>query len=96
MNWCSDIELYIRVLRLEIGKKVLVVKIKLIYVWYVIWWRETMITYLENIVCECYVWMEGSDESVQACLLTFSEILGRSMKELGSGFFIEIVVLDVS
>jgi len=28
-------------------------------------------------------------------LLTFREILGRRMKELGSGSFIAIVVLDV-
>jgi len=35
------------------------------------------------------------DESGQFRFLTFKEILGRRMKELGSSFFIEIVVLDV-
>ena len=35
------------------------------------------------------------DESGQFRLLTFREISGRRMKELGSGSFIEIVVLDV-
>jgi hypothetical protein len=35
------------------------------------------------------------DESGQFRILTFSEILGRRMKELGSGSFIAIVVLDV-
>ena len=35
------------------------------------------------------------DESGQLRLLTFKEILGRRMKELGSSSFIEIVVLDV-
>jgi hypothetical protein len=35
------------------------------------------------------------DESGQFRILTFREILGRRMKELGSGFFIAIVVLDV-
>jgi hypothetical protein len=35
------------------------------------------------------------DESGQFRLLTFKEILGRRMKELGSGSFIEILVLDV-
>jgi len=34
------------------------------------------------------------DESGQFRLLTFKEILGRRMKELGSSSFIEIVVLD--
>jgi len=33
----------------------------------------------------------GGDEFGQACLLS-----GRRMRELGSGSFIEIVVLDVS
>jgi hypothetical protein len=40
--------------------------------------------------------MEGDGESGQACLLTFNEILGRRMRELGSGSLIEIIVLDVS
>jgi hypothetical protein len=35
------------------------------------------------------------DESGQFRLLTFKEILGRRMKELGSSSFIKIVVLDV-
>ena len=35
------------------------------------------------------------DESGQAYLLTFDEISGRRMKELGTGSFIEIIVLDV-
>jgi len=35
------------------------------------------------------------DESGQAYLSTFSEILGKRMRELGSGSFIEIIVLDV-
>jgi len=35
------------------------------------------------------------DESGQFRLLTFKEIFGRRMKELGSSSFIEIVVLDV-
>jgi hypothetical protein len=35
------------------------------------------------------------DEFGQFRLLTFKEILGRRMKELGSSSFIEIVVLDV-
>jgi len=34
-------------------------------------------------------------ESGQAHLLTFDEISGRRMKELGTGSFIEVVVLDV-
>ena len=34
-------------------------------------------------------------ESGQAHLLTFDEISGRRMKELGIGSFIEVVVLDV-
>jgi hypothetical protein len=40
--------------------------------------------------------MEGGYESGQACLLTFGEILGTRMRELRSGSFIEIVVLDVN
>jgi hypothetical protein len=40
--------------------------------------------------------MEGGDESGQVCLLTFSEISGRRMRELRSGSFVEIVVFDVS
>jgi len=36
------------------------------------------------------------DESGQICLLTFGENLSRRMRELGSNFFIVIVVLDVS
>jgi len=59
------------------------------------WGSETMIIYPENIVCECYVWMEGGDESGQARLLTFGKISGRRMRELGSDSFIEIVFLDV-
>jgi hypothetical protein len=39
----------------------------------------------KNVVCECYVWMEGGDESGQVRLLTFGKISGRRMKELGSG-----------
>jgi hypothetical protein len=35
------------------------------------------------------------EKSEQFHLLTFREISGRKMKELGSGSFIEIVVLDV-
>jgi hypothetical protein len=35
------------------------------------------------------------DESGQFRLLTFRGISGRRMKELGSDFFIEIVVLNV-
>jgi hypothetical protein len=35
------------------------------------------------------------DESGQFRLLTFGEILGRRMKELGSGSFTEILALDV-
>jgi hypothetical protein len=58
--------------------------------------RETKIIYLENVVCESIVRREGGDEYGQTCLLTFGEILGRRMRELGSGSFIEIVVLDVS
>jgi len=58
------------------------VKIKLIHVWYVIY--------------ESIVWREGGDESGQTHLLTFVEILGRSMRELGLGSFIEIVDLDGS
>ena len=58
--------------------------------------RETKIIYLENVVCESIVRRKGGDESGQTCHLTFGEILGRRMRELGSGSFIEIVVLDVS
>jgi hypothetical protein len=36
------------------------------------------------------------DESGQIRLLTFGENSSRSMRELGSSFFILIVVLDVS
>ena len=42
-------------LDLNLGEKVFVVKIKLIHVWNVIWGRETMIIYPENIVWEIYV-----------------------------------------
>jgi len=42
------------------------------------------------------VWKEGGDEFGQTCLLTFGEISGRRMRELGSGSFMEIVDLDVS
>jgi hypothetical protein len=35
------------------------------------------------------------DESEQVSLLIFREISGRRMKELGSGSFIEIIILDV-
>ena len=58
--------------------------------------RETKIIYLENVVCESIVWREGGDEFGQTRLLTFGEILGRRLRELGSGSFIEIVDLDVS
>jgi hypothetical protein len=54
----------------------------LIHVWYVVY--------------ESIVWREGGDESEQTCLLTFGEISGRRMRELGSGSFIEIVDLDVN
>jgi len=40
--------------------------------------------------------MEGGDESGQTRLLTFGEISGRRMRELGLGSFIDIVDLDVS
>jgi hypothetical protein len=61
------------------------------------WWgHETKIIYPQNVVCESIVWREGGDESGQTCLLTFDEISGRRMRELGSGSFIEIVVLDIS
>ena len=36
------------------------------------------------------------DKSGQVRLLTFGKISGRRMRELGSGSFIEIVVLDVN
>jgi hypothetical protein len=39
---------------------------------------------------------KGGDESGQTRLLTFGKILDRKMRELKSGFLIEIVVLDVS
>jgi hypothetical protein len=48
------------------------------------------------VVYESIVWREGGDESGQTCLLTFSEISGRRMGELGSDSFIEIVDLNVS
>jgi hypothetical protein len=54
----------------------------LIHVWYVVY--------------ESIVWRERGDESEQTCLLTFGEISGRRMRELGSGSFIEIVDLDVN
>jgi hypothetical protein len=38
---------------------------------------------------------EKVDEPGQFHFLTFKEISGRRMKELGSGTFIEIIVLDV-
>ena len=60
------------------------------------WGRETMIIYPENIVCESYAWREGGDESGQTRLLTFDKISDRRIRELGLGFFIEIIVLDVS
>jgi hypothetical protein len=34
-------------------------------------------------------------ESGQAHLLTFDEILGRRIEELGIGSFLEVVVLDI-
>jgi hypothetical protein len=46
------------------------------------WRRETMIIYQKNVVCECYVWIEGGDESGQARLLILGKILGRRMREL--------------
>ena len=55
-----------------------------------------MIIYPENVVYECYVWMEGGDEFGQARLLTFDKISSGRIRELGSGSFIEIVVLDVN
>jgi len=39
---------------------------------------------------------KGGNESGQTCLLTFDKILDRRMRELESGSFIEIVVLDVT
>jgi hypothetical protein len=57
---------------------------------------ETQIICQENIVCDSIVWREGGDESKQTCLLTFGEISGRRMRELRSGSFIEIVILDIS
>jgi hypothetical protein len=53
---------------------------------------------MESIIIGC-LWMlcvNGKvDESEQVSLLIFREISGRKMKELGSGSFIEIVILDV-
>jgi len=53
---------------------------------------------MESIIIGC-LWMlcvNGKvDESEQVHLLTFREISGRRMKELGSGSFIEIVILNV-
>jgi hypothetical protein len=49
------------------------------------WGHVIMIIYPENIVCECYVWMEGGDKSGQARLLTFDTISGSRMRELGPG-----------
>jgi hypothetical protein len=40
--------------------------------------------------------MEGGDESGQTRLLTFGKISDRRMRKLGSGSFIDIVVLDDS
>jgi hypothetical protein len=48
------------------------------------------------VVYESIVWRGGADESGQTCFLTFGEISGRRMRELGSDSFIEIVDLDVS
>jgi len=62
--------------------EVFVVKIKLIHAWYVVY--------------ESIMWREGGVESGKTRLLTFSEILGRRMRELGSGSFIEIIDFDVS
>jgi hypothetical protein len=53
-----------------------------------------MIIYLENVVCESYVWREGGDASGQTRLLTFGKISDKWIRELGPGSFIEIVVLD--
>jgi len=53
---------------------------------------------MESIIIGC-LWTlcvnRKVDESGQVHLFTFREISGRKMKELGSGSFIEIVVLDV-
>ena len=46
--------------------------------------------------CECYVYNRKVDESGQIHLLTFRENSSRMMRELGSCFFIVIVVLDAS
>jgi hypothetical protein len=48
------------------------------------------------VVYESIVLREGGDESGQTRLLIFNEILGRRMRDLGLGSFIEIVDLDVS
>jgi hypothetical protein len=40
--------------------------------------------------------MEGGDEFGQAILLTFDKISSGRIRELRSGSFIEIVVLDVN
>jgi hypothetical protein len=48
------------------------------------------------VVYESIVWRGGGDESGQTCLLTFGEISGRRMREIGSDSLIEIVYLDVS
>jgi hypothetical protein len=42
------------------------------------------------------VWRGGGDESGQTCLLTFDEISGRRIRELGLDSFIEIIDLNVS
>jgi len=48
------------------------------------------------VVYETIVWRGGGDNSGQTCLLTFGEILGRGMRELGLDSFIEIVDLNVN
>jgi len=59
---------------------------------------ESWFFLMESIIIDC-LWMlcvNGKvDEAGQFHLLTFGEILGRRMKELGSGSLIEIVFLDV-
>jgi hypothetical protein len=48
------------------------------------------------VVYESIVRRGGGDESGETCLLTFSEISSRRMKELGLDSFKEIVDLNVS
>jgi len=54
----------------------------------------------ENLPRKYNLWMlcvnGRGDESGQARLPTFGEILGKRMRELGSGSYIEIIVLDVN